>query len=86
MNVQDNNKYSKTVDGSTLVRLDFKNINYIVNKPHEQLKVKIPNNGKTLSVSLFRVDIQAQNFQIDTDKQKNIAVEKGFFLPRNFEK
>jgi hypothetical protein len=78
-NIQNNNEFSKTVDNATLVQLDFKNINDIANKKYEQMEVEIPHNGKTLSVLLFRVDILAQNFQVDTDKQKNLTVEQGVF-------
>jgi hypothetical protein len=80
--VNDNFKdtaYKKEVENATMATLDLNAVNKIVSEANRFIDLKIPYNGEIISVLLYKVEIQTDDFQLDTDKEKNVAVEKGVY-------
>lgn len=72
-----NTDYKKTTDNATIATLDLEKVNQIVAQKNDFLEIQFPYQGENISVLLYKVDIKTEEFQLDTDKQKNVAVEKG---------
>jgi hypothetical protein len=49
----------------------------IANMRPEHIELDIPYNGSIITVQLYKQDVLAQGFHVDTDKQTNIPYEKG---------
>jgi len=73
----DASKYNNEVEGATAVTLDQAKLNAIVREKPEYLQISVPYNNQEIEVVLYKVQIQTNDFQIDTDVSKNINIEKG---------
>lgn len=72
-----NSNYEKEVEGATLVTLNQTVLNSIVAEKPEYLQIAIPYNNKEVEVVLYKVQIHTNDFQIDTDKARNVKIEAG---------
>jgi hypothetical protein len=77
--VAPNEEISKVVDDATIAALDFAGVSDIVANRHEYIEVNIPYNGGLLAVQLFRVDIFAEGFHVDTDKAARVEYNPGVY-------
>lgn len=73
----DSSGVEKEVDGATVVTLNQTMLNTIVAEKPEYLQLAVPYNNQEVQVVLYKVQIQTNDFQIDTDKQKNVNIERG---------
>ncbi len=73
----DHKKFDKEVDGATVVTLNQNTLNTIIAEKPELLQFSVPYNNKQLEIVLYKVQIQTNDFQVDTDKAKNVTVQKG---------
>ena len=74
----ENKRYQKTVDSATIVKIDKEKINQIVAQKPDLIEIEFPLNNQKISVLLYKVEIQADGYNVQTnDNQKNIALEKG---------
>ncbi|MGK4568297.1 M12 family metallo-peptidase [Flavobacterium sp. 3HN19-14] len=73
------NSYKKVVSNATIAKLDLNEVNKIINENNNNISLEIPYNNTTISVLLYKVDIQTLDYEVDTDKEKNLQLEKGVF-------
>jgi Metallo-peptidase family M12/Secretion system C-terminal sorting domain len=69
----------KAVDNATLAKINLSAVNNVVANKYEFIELAVPYNGSTVLVSLYKVNLFTEDFQIDTDKFKNIPYEKGVY-------
>lgn len=69
----------KAVDNATLAKINLSAVNDVVANKYEFIELSVPYNGSTVLVSLYKVNLFTEDFQIDTDKIKNIPYEKGVY-------
>jgi len=69
----------KAVDNATLAKVNLNAVNDVVMNKYDFIELSVPYNGGTVFVSLYKVNLFTEDFQIDTDKFKNIAYEKGVY-------
>ncbi|MDI1255538.1 MAG: M12 family metallo-peptidase [Flavobacterium sp.] len=74
-----NSSYKNVVSNATIAILDLNKVNQIVAEKNNTIALEIPYLNATISVLLYKVDIQTQDYQVDTDKQKNLQLEQGVF-------
>lgn len=67
----------KAVDGATVAKINFQAVNQIVTNQYPAIEIEIPYNGKSIKVLLYKQEILADNFHVDTDKVVNVAFESG---------
>ncbi|HNP33158.1 MAG TPA: M12 family metallo-peptidase [Flavobacterium sp.] len=70
---------NKVVDGATLATLNIEKINSIVANKYDYIELKIPYQNQDISVLLYKVNPFAEGFHVDTNRDKNIAYEKGVY-------
>ena len=69
----------KTVTDATLAKADLAKINTIATGTTSFIALEVPFQGTTITVLLYRVNPFSDAFVIDTDKQSNIAYQKGAY-------
>lgn len=73
----DSKKFEHEVGNATVMTLNQNALNAIISQKPEYLKFSIFYNKKTVDIILYKVKIEADDFRLDTDKQRNVSVEKG---------
>lgn len=69
----------KVVTQVTLAKGNVNQINQIAAGQFEFIELEIPYLNQNLKIQLYRVDPFVEDFKIDTDKNKNIAYQKGVY-------
>ena len=67
----------KAVDGATTAKINSEGVNQIVANKYPAIEIEIPYSGKFIKVLLYKQEILADNFHVDTDKAVNVAFEAG---------
>ncbi|TBX70772.1 T9SS type A sorting domain-containing protein [Flavobacterium silvisoli] len=67
----------KVVEGATLATLNTAKVNEVVAHQDDYIALEIPYQNQTISVLLYKVNLFAEGFHVDTDKSKNISYSKG---------
>lgn len=67
----------KVVNDATLAKVDLVKVNQLVSSKENYIELEIPYQNQLISVLLYKVNPFAEDFKIDTDKQKNISYQKG---------
>lgn len=70
---------SQAVTNATLAKVDLDKINQIASNPLDFLELEIPYQNQSIKILLYRVNPFTKDFKIDTDKQRNIAYQKGVY-------
>lgn len=73
------NDIEKAVTESTLAKADLNKINQVAARQYEYVELEIPFQNQNVKIQLYSVDIFSENFKIDTDKNLNIAYQKGVY-------
>jgi hypothetical protein len=73
----DQSDVKKVVNEATLAKLKVANLKQIFNEKRDFIELEIPYQNQLISVLLYKVNPFTEDFQIDTDKKKNISYEKG---------
>ncbi|AXG73874.1 T9SS C-terminal target domain-containing protein [Flavobacterium arcticum] len=73
------NTIQKTVNNSLLATVNKSVIENIANNHYENIELDIPYSEGTITVQLYRVDILAEGFHTDTDKQNDVPFNKGAY-------
>lgn len=68
---------NKVVTDATLATIKTTVVNDIVANKYEFIELSFPYNGSIIKLDLFKVNLFAEGFHVDTDKAKNIAHKKG---------
>ena len=74
-----NKETEKVVETATFAKIKNSTVNDIVQNKYEYLEIEIPYQNASIEVQLYKVTIFAEDFQLDTDKSKNIAYEPGVY-------
>ncbi|MBC7642877.1 MAG: T9SS type A sorting domain-containing protein [Flavobacterium sp.] len=69
----------KVVANATLTTLKLSEVNNIVTNQYEYLELQIPFNNQIIEIQLYKVDIFAFGFHVDSDVSKNIIYQKGVY-------
>ncbi len=80
----ESNEISKTetksvVDKATFAKINNAIVNEIVLNKYDNLEIEIPYQSETVLVQVYKVNLFAEDFQIDTDKAKNVAYTPGVY-------
>ena len=67
----------KAVDGATMAKINSQAVNQIVENKFPAIEIEIPYSGKLIKILLYKQEILADNFHVDTDKAVNVAFEAG---------
>lgn len=67
----------RAVTKSTLAQINNTSVNNIVTNQYETLELEIPYQATTIMVELYKAKLFNENFHADTDKQRNIAYDRG---------
>ncbi len=67
------------VSNATYATFNKNSIQSVLTNQPETIEIEIPYNGTTILLDLYKVNLFAEGFQIDTDKQKNIDYQKGVY-------
>lgn len=76
---QPNSQIEKTVAEAQLVTLQTLVTNNVVSNAYETIRVQIPYHNRILNLQLYKVNLFANGFHVDTDKQKNIEYTPGVY-------
>lgn len=74
-----NSEYEKAVSKASLATINFAAVNEIVSKKPETIELEIPYHNDIITVQLFKANLLADGFHIDTDKSKNEAYNAGVY-------
>jgi hypothetical protein len=70
---------NKAVSEATLAKVNLPQINQIAAGQYEFIELQIPFQNQISKILLYRVDIFAEDFRLDTDQGKNIPYQKGVY-------
>ena len=73
------NDLNKVVEKATFSNLKLSENNIIVANKPEFLELEIPYNSQIIEIQLYKIDIFAENFHVDSDISKNISYQKGVY-------
>lgn len=74
-----NNDTRKAVTKATYAKINLPSIANLISSQAEYIEVDIPYLGKTITTQLYKVNIFAEGFHVDTDKSKSISYDKGLY-------
>jgi hypothetical protein len=69
----------KVVDNATFAKINSSVVNEIYNNKNEYLEVTIPYNNQLITIDLYKVNLFAEGFHVDTDKNTNIPYQQGVY-------
>jgi len=69
----------KVVSNATIATVKNNVVADIVAHNYQNIELTIPYNNKSVTVDLYQVNLVAEGFHVDTDKEKNIAYQKGVY-------
>jgi hypothetical protein len=75
----ENNDTRKAVTIATYAKINLPIISQIISNQSEYIQVDIPYLGNIITTQLYRVNLFAEGFHIDTDKANAIAYDKGLY-------
>ena len=70
---------NNVVTDATLAIIKTAVVNDIVTNKYEFIELTIPYNGKLVTLDLFKVNLFAEGFHVDTNKAKNISYQSGVY-------
>ena len=70
---------NKAVKKSTVAKINLQSVANLMANKEEYIQVQIPYQSKTIEVQLYKVNLFAEGFHVDTDKSKSIAYNQGIY-------
>ena len=70
---------SKIIDKATFANLNFEEVNKIVANKYDNIQIDFPYQGRVFSLQLYKVNIFADGFHVDTNEKKSINYQKGVY-------
>lgn len=70
---------NKALKKATVAKINFQSLTRLVLDKQETIEVSIPYQGEVITVQLYKVNILAEGFHVDTDKAKSIPYEQGLY-------
>lgn len=74
-----NAKADAVVKNATYATLNQETVKRIADNKYPFIELSIPYNGENIAVLLYRTEVMAQGFHVDTDKQKNLPYNPGAY-------
>lgn len=74
-----NAKADALVNNATYASLNQALVNQVFENRYPFIELSIPYNGRMVTMQLYRTEIAAQGFHLDTDKLKNVAYNPGAY-------
>ncbi len=71
--------FNKVVSNATYAKLNTQGLTNLVANKDQYIEVAVPYLGSSVVVQLYKVNIFAEGFHVDTDKAKSIPYQKGVF-------
>jgi len=78
-NETNNKTINKLVKKSSTAKINFQSVADLVQTKPDNIEIEIPYQGNAIKVQLYKVDLFAEGFHVDTDKAKNITIEEGIY-------
>jgi len=69
----------QTVDKATFATIKMQTVSEITARKDNYIEIEIPYLGSTIDIQLYKVDIFAEGFHVDTDQSKSVAYQKGVY-------
>lgn len=70
---------NKALKKATVAKINLQSVANLVARKQEAIEVSIPYQGELITVQLYKVNLLAQGFHVDTDKSKSIPYEQGVY-------
>src|SRR5690606_28224770 len=70
-------EYKRALDEASFARIDQAGLNDVVNSRYANIELSIPYLNGTVTMLLYKVDITAEGFHVDTDKGTDVAYTEG---------
>lgn len=67
------------VSNASFAKINAASVTSIVTNNPENIEIEIPYQGKMIVLQLYRVNLFADNFHIDSDKSKNLSYQNGVY-------
>jgi Metallo-peptidase family M12/Secretion system C-terminal sorting domain/CUB domain/Fibronectin type III domain len=77
--VQNNPKVAQAVNNATLATLNTNLAKDVQQHKYAAIELSVPYNGSTITMQLYRTELAAEGFHIDTDKGSNINYTPGAY-------
>ena len=74
-----NNDTKKAVTKATYAKINLQSVSNLIYNQAEYIELDIPYLGNTVTTQLYKVNIFAEGFHVDTNKSRTIAYEKGLY-------
>lgn len=74
-----NSTIDQVVYDATFAKINLQSVSDLVAQKHNTIEVEIPYKGQTILVQLYKVDIFAEDFHLDTDRARNISYNPGVY-------
>lgn len=74
-----NKDINEVVTQFTLAKVDFNKMNQMALNPLDFLELEIPYQNQNIKILLYRVNLFAKDFKVETDKERNISYQKGVY-------
>jgi len=71
--------YNKVVSNASYAKLNAQGLANLIANKDQYIEVAVPYLGNNVTVQLYKVNIFAEGFHVDTDKAKSIPYQKGVF-------
>lgn len=73
------NAINKVVGEATLAKIKGQSLALLMANKPETIEVGIPYQNKMIEVQLYKVNLFAEGFHVDTDKSQNVAYQEGVY-------
>jgi len=73
------NTLNKAVKKSTVAKINLQSVDCLMANKEEYIQVQIPYQSEIIEVQLYKVNLFAEGFHVDTDKSKSISYEQGIY-------
>lgn len=73
----ENADIQKAVNRATFAKLKSQQIAEVMQRRYDYVELEIPYLGQTVVVQLYKADVFAKGFHVDTDRENNLAYAKG---------
>ena len=70
---------SKVVEKASYATIKMESVAQLFSNKDEYIEINVPYQGQSIPVQLYKVDILAEGFHVDTDKAKSVAYEPGVY-------
>jgi len=75
----ENEEIKKAVENATYARLNTTILADAMSHKYENIELQVPYQGRIITVQLYKVNIFAEGFHLDTDKSKSISYSPGIY-------